>query len=138
MIAYFETSALIKLLIEEEHSDVCARFWDATDLRLTSRLTYPEARAALSAARRSQRLTSDALYEVKGELLRRTGEMTIIEATETVAWRAGDLTEQHALRGYDALHLASALEAGSDELIMVTWDADLLQAASQENLATAT
>ena len=136
MIVYFETSALIKLLIEEEHSDVCARVWDAADLRLTSRLSYPEARAALAAAKRSQRLTSDALRGVKDELGRRVDEMAIIEATEEIAWLAGDLAERHSLRGYDALHLASALAASSGDLLMMTWDADLVRAASQVELAT--
>lgn len=40
---------------------------------------------------------------------------------------AGDLAEQHGLRGYDAVHLATALAAGVDA--MVTADADLLRAA---------
>lgn len=138
MIVYFETSALIKLLVEEEHSEVCTVIWDAADLRMTSRLTYPEARAALATAMRSRRLTRGGHRKVKQELGRRVDEMTIIEATGDIASRAGDLAEAHALRGYDALHLASALAAESADVVMATWDDDLIRAAGELSLGVAT
>lgn len=138
MIVYFETSALIKLLVEEEHSEVCTLFWDAADLRMTSRLTYPEARAALAAATRSGRLTRGDHRGVKAELGRRVDEMTIVEATGAIASRAGDLAEAHALRSYDALHLASALAAETADVVMATWDDDLIRAAGEVSLGIAT
>lgn len=138
MIVYFETSALIKLLVEEEHSETCGRLWDAADVRLTSRLTYLEARAALAAATRSRRLTPSDLRQVKHGLGVLVDEMTIIEATATITSSAGDLAETHALRGYDALHLASALAVESRDLVMATWDRDLMRAAEDAALAIAT
>lgn len=138
MIVYFETSALIKLLVEEEHSEVCTLIWDAAALRMTSRLSYPEARAALAEAMRSGRLTRGGLRKVKQELASRVDEMTIIEATGDIASRAGDIAEAHALGGYDALHLASALATETDDVVMATWDDDLIRAAGELSLGVAT
>ena len=43
---------------------------------------------------------------------------------------AGDLAAQYALRGYDAVHLACALQLHGDEVVMATWD-DALNAAAR-------
>jgi hypothetical protein len=42
---------------------------------------------------------------------------------------AGDLAERHALRGHDAVHLASALLFRNAEVLLATWDGDLATAA---------
>lgn len=57
-IVYFESSAFVKLLAEEEGSDLAAALWDGCDAAVSSRLAYPEVRAALAAAERAGRLDS--------------------------------------------------------------------------------
>lgn len=47
-------------------------------------------------------------------------------AAAPIVQRAGDLAEQQRFRGYDAVHLATALASGAD--VMVTADTDLLRA----------
>lgn len=47
-----------------------------------------------------------------------------------LAQRAGELAEQHGLRGYDAVHLASALMLATDTTF-VSWDHDLQRAAAK-------
>ncbi len=49
---------------------------------------------------------------------------------------AGELADKHALRGYDAVHLASALAAGPGTTF-ISWDRELRRAASQAGCATA-
>jgi predicted nucleic acid-binding protein len=61
----------------------------------------------------------------------------VVEVSPEVAADAGELAESHALRGYDAVHLASALAVLDDELLMVTWDDDLATAARREGLTVA-
>lgn len=46
MIAYFDTSAVVPLLVQEPATEQCSRLWDEATRVLTVRLTYPEARAA--------------------------------------------------------------------------------------------
>lgn len=48
-LAYFDSSALVKLVVEEASSDLAAELWDGCDAALSSRLAYPEVRSALAA-----------------------------------------------------------------------------------------
>lgn len=66
-----------------------------------------------------------------------TTELTIVGIDEALARRAGELADAHGLRGYDAVHLASALALGATETLLVTWDRDLGKAAAGAGLAVA-
>lgn len=101
--------------------------WDDAELVVASRLVYPEARAAIAAAARARRISGevdvvDALDDVYAEL-------RVIAIDEALARAAGELASRHALRGYDAVHLASALAVEADDVVLVTWDDDLGDAA---------
>jgi uncharacterized protein len=50
-LMFFNSSALVKLLVQEEGSDVATELWDGCDAALASRLAYPEVCAVLAAAR---------------------------------------------------------------------------------------
>ena len=65
------------------------------------------------------------------------GELVIVGVDEALARRAGELADERELRGYGAVHLASALALGSGETILVTWDRDLSNAAVGVGLAVA-
>lgn len=97
----------------------------------SGQLVYPEARAAVAAARRcgridleSHRLALDALEDVYAEL-------RVVGIDEPLARHAGELAERHALRGYDAVHLACALAIDADDVLLATWDEALGDAALQ-------
>lgn len=128
MITYFETSALVKLVVAEDETDEAAAIWDASDLALTSRLAYTETGAALAAARRARRMTAVALEGAKRALEERFEELDVVEVAPDIARSAGDLAETLALRGYDAIHLASAMAIEDDRLTFVTWDRELARA----------
>ena len=64
-------------------------------------------------------------------------ELVIVGVDEALARRAGELADERALRGYDAVHLASALALGTGETILVTWDRSLSNAAVDAGLAVA-
>jgi predicted nucleic acid-binding protein len=53
-----------------------------------------------------------------------------------LARQAGELAEELQLRGYDAVHLASAIALGS-EITLVTWDDDLKRGAAQRGFTVA-
>ena len=55
---YFDTSALIKLVVAEDGSDLVAELWETRHPAASSILAYPEGRAALAAAQRGGRLTA--------------------------------------------------------------------------------
>jgi predicted nucleic acid-binding protein len=63
-------------------------------------------------------------------------ELVIVGIDDALARRAGALSEQFALRGYDAVHLASAL-ALATETTVVSWDRELRAAAAASGCALA-
>ena len=56
-----------------------------------------------------------------------------LAVSEAIVRHAGDLAERRALRGFDAIHLASAL-AQAPEVVMACWDEQLARAARAEGL----
>lgn len=134
MTTYFETSAIVKLLVAEEGSNRAGLLWDASDLIATSTISYAEARAALAAALRARRLTPTGLQGAKVALEDRFRRFDRVEVSEDLVRSAGDLAEEHELRGYDAIHLASALSLEAPETILVTWDHDLARAGRRVGL----
>lgn len=137
MIAYFDTSSVIPLLVDEVASERCERLWDEAARAVSSRLLYPEARAALAQAARTGRLSRAEHRAAVAELDALVAEFDVVELTAEVAYSAGELAEQHALRGYDAVHLAAALTLAEDDLVFVTGDVQLVAAARGAGLAVA-
>lgn len=137
MIAYFDTSALVPLLIEEPGSGSASRLWDSAGRVVSVRIVYPEARAALAQAQRLGRVTAQQLRSVVNDLERRCEQMDMFDVDDALARRAGDLAEQHSLRGYDAVHLAAAHRVNDAELVVVAGDRPLLAAATADGLTTA-
>ncbi len=121
-VIYFDSSAFVKLLAEEPGSDLAAALWDGCDAAVASRLAYPEVRAALAASARNHDITEAELGIAEHDWDGYWAATRPVELTEAVARRAGQLARAHALRGADAVHLASALAIGDPELIIAVWD----------------
>lgn len=121
-LVYFDSSALVKLLAEEEGSDLAAQLWDGCDAAIASRLAYPEVRAALAAAARNHDITDAELNAAEQDWDRYWAATRPVELTPAVERHAGQLARAHALRGADAVHLASALAIGDPGLIVAVWD----------------
>jgi len=128
-LVYFDASAFVKLLTSEVGSSLAAALWDGCDAALSSRLAYPEVRAALAAAARNHDLTESELADAERDWEDFWAATRPVELTATVERHAGDLARAHALRGADAVHLASALAVGEPGLIVAVWDRRLHAAA---------
>jgi predicted nucleic acid-binding protein len=63
-------------------------------------------------------------------------ELLLIGIDAALARQAGQLAEEQRLRGYDAVHLATALAAGTD-ITLISWDQDLRRAATLSGCAIA-
>ena len=137
MIAYFDTSAVIPLLIGEPSSATCTRMWNEAARSVSVRLLYPEARAALARAERMGRITKRQHQVAVAELETIITEIDHVEITAQLARNAGDLAQAHQLRGFDAVHLAAAMAALDAELVLVTGDNDLAGAARALGLPVA-
>jgi len=126
VIAYVDTSALVKLLVsDEDGAETAAEIWDAADVAFTSRIAYPEARAALAAAERAGRFTRAEFGHARDALAGVFDRCAVVELGAGIAEAAGDASERFALRAYDAVHLASALAVAEGTTVLLTWDEQL-------------
>jgi predicted nucleic acid-binding protein len=136
-LIYFDSSALVKLVVDEEGSDLAAELWDACDAALASRLAYPEVRAALAAACRNHDLSEEDLDTAEQAWEQYWASVRPVELTAAVEQQAGQLARTHALRGADAVHLASALALADPDLIVAVWDRRLHAGATRAQLQVA-
>ncbi len=121
-IVYFDSSAFVKLLVEEEGSNLAAMLWDGCDAAVSSRLAYPEVCAALAAAERAQRLDAAEHRHAEAAWEQYWRATRTVELTDAVTAHAGKLAGLHALRGADAVHLASLLAVGAADTLFAVWD----------------
>jgi len=123
-------------VIVEAGSDLVGELW-GTRLRAASNiLCYPEGRAALAAARRGGRLSPAGHRRAREDFESLQSELLLVGIDEPLARQAGHLAEELGLRGYDAVHLASALALGTDTTL-VSWDEDLRRLAARSGRAVA-
>jgi uncharacterized protein len=136
VIGYLDTSAFVPLLIDEPTSETCRRFWDDADVIVSSRLLYLETAAALAQARRMGRLSEDKHFQSRQRLDQLSSEMDVLELDEQVATHAADLAHRLSLRGYDAVHCASADQLDDEDVVAASGDQRLLRAWSTLDIAT--
>lgn len=131
MTVYFDSSALVKLLLGESGCDLVEELWNRAVLRVISRLAYPEVRAGLAAAARAGRIDAGQTDHALNDLDEIHRLAYAIGIDPALSVEAGDLAEEYALRGYDAVHLACALNIDSPRVVVATWDQDLSAAAGE-------
>lgn len=134
-VVYFDSSALVKLVVEEAGSELAAELWDGCDAAVSSRLAYPEVRAALAAAGRNHDLDPAGQAAAENAWEEFWSATRPVELTRAVEQSAGQLAARHALRGADAVHLASALAVSQPGLILAAWDRRLRDGAEAAGLA---
>ena len=136
MILYLDTSSLVKLYVDEAGSGEVRKLVERAGVVSTSVVAFPEARAAFAWLAREGTLTPEQFAFVRRGFLCDWESLFKIRMLKRVYERAGDLAEEHAFCGFDALHLASFLEllaqAKSEEVKFSAFDAQLNAAAAAE------
>lgn len=137
MILYLDSSSAVKLYVDEEDSADVERIVEAADRVSSSRIAYAEIRAAVAAAWRAGRLAEQSYRGLVQAFNRDWRHYVRVSPSDAVIRLAGNLAEKHGLRGYDAVHLASALSLKNfilEDVSFSSRDQDLGQAASAEGL----
>jgi len=125
---YLDSSAFVKVVVEEDESAALRAFLAASGARrVSSALLRAEALRAI------RHLGPDAVATVR-EGLRR---VDLIGIDDRILDSAGIL-EPQVLRTLDAIHLATALAVGDDLDAIVTYDERTVAAARLVGLTTAT
>jgi uncharacterized protein len=143
---YLDTSALVKRYARETGTIWISALADPTrgHSLFTVRLSGPEMIAALFRKVRVGELPQSVAVHLAQDFRRDwTQQYQILEVDATISERAMALAEKHALRGYDAVHLATGLVLHElrraqqfPDLIFLAADGDLLYAAEAEGLTT--
>lgn len=136
-LVYFDSSALVKLVVDEVGSDIAAMLWNGCDAALSSRLAYPEVHAALVAASRNHDLTEAEAADAATDWETFWASMRPVELSPAVAQSAGERAARHRLRGADAVHLASALALDAPDVAVAVWDRQLHTGVIEAGLAVA-
>lgn len=137
MICYFDTSALVPLLIGESGTVDARRLWADSDRVATARIAIVETAAALAQAARIGRLTKAQHGDAKRGADHLFDRTDLIAIDGTLMYEAAHLAELHSLRGYDAVHLAAATTMNDEFLVFVAGDRALLRAAESAGLTIA-
>jgi predicted nucleic acid-binding protein len=133
MTLYLDTSSLVKLYVEEAGSDDVRGLVADAAVIATSMVAYAETRATFARLRRSGDLSPTKLAAAKRDFDWQWPSFLILELDAAVGREAGDFAERYALRGFDALHLASfaaiARRAGARDTRFSSFDDRLNKAA---------
>lgn len=135
MILFGDTSALVKLYIEEAGSAEMAEQARASRLA-ASVLAYAEIYSTFARRKREGLLTADEHDELVQRFETDWQTVIVMALRPALAARIPRLVSDHPLRGADAVHLASAL-ALQDAGLKTTFaasDTRLVEAAAEEGL----
>jgi len=140
VILYCDTSALIKRYVEEEGTDTVDCLWSASLDIATSVIAFAETAAAFSRKLREGILTEKE-YAVTLRMFKTDFDSFIlIPITTSLNATIERLVKLYPLRGFDAIHLSSALifrDSGSVPVHFACFDRPLNEAALKEGLTIA-
>jgi predicted nucleic acid-binding protein len=141
MILYLDPSAWIKCWFEEEGSrEVRDALADpGVDAIACSRLGRVEMVATFARCwKRRKRLTRARAERCSKDFSAMWQRTVEVDFSPAVQAQAEALAARHALRGYDAVHLASALHlnSGTGSVVVLTFDQEMLAGCRAEGLPT--
>jgi predicted nucleic acid-binding protein len=137
MILYLDASALVKRYVAEPGTSEVAQAIAGAEVVGTSTISRAETAAALAKAVRVGTLIREAAASALQVFRSEWMNLVRVQPTELLVARADALAWELGLRGYDAVHLASALlwkEGMGQEVTVATFDQQLWEAATQRDL----
>jgi predicted nucleic acid-binding protein len=137
VILYLDTSSLVKLYVEEAASADVEGWVRSAEIAGTSLIAYAEARAAFARRFRENAFSSKDYKRMLPQFESDWKNFLAIHVTAELVRLAGDLAEKHGLRGFDAVHLASAVtlrEKLASPVTFSCYDIRLQNASQREKL----
>jgi uncharacterized protein len=139
MILYLDTSALVKRYFLERHSNALLLRWEQAAEIVTSSVAYAETLASFYRKKREAGLEETAIQQVLDAFRLDWKSFIRIEVNDELNELIDRLAKSYLLRGFDAIHLASAVlirEILPADLLFACFDQKLAQAAREEGLKT--
>ena len=138
MIVYLDASALVKRYVAEAGSPEVEALINEAQAIGTAVISRAEVAAALARAARIGLVTREAGAKALQAFNADWEHLVRLQLGEPLAARAAALAWEHGLRGYDAVHLASALawsEALGETVAVATYDRELWRGARASGLS---
>ena len=142
---YLDSSVMVKRYVDEPGSAwVRSLITEPENVAILSEIAIVEVSAALAMSVRTGKLRKSlgqAAYEAFHTDIA-AGVYQLLAVARPTIDEAAELAQAHPLKGYDAVHLATGLEAARNlagqeiTLVFVSGDAQMLRAAEAESLTT--
>jgi predicted nucleic acid-binding protein len=132
VLLFCDTSALIKLLIDEPDSAQIHQASERAGLIAACRITWAEAMAAMARRQRDDPTSADDIETARQRLSMLWSSFTIVEVSQKLVEAAGRFADGFALKGYDSVQLAAAHELHvntEQKVLFACYDRRLKQAA---------
>lgn len=136
MIVYFDSSALVPLVVDEPGTELCRSLWAGADQLVSCRIAHVEVAAALAQAQRLGRLSATEHRRTLAGLQKLWSGFDIVELDAQLSTTAAEFAERFALRGYDAVHAAAAALVAEAGTVAAAGDRALLDAWTGLGLTT--
>ena len=139
MILYLDSSALLKRYFEEDGSGDVLALWIRAVALATSEVAYAECLASIHRKGRESGLKSRIVGEILSSFKQDWASILRVEVSPELEDTIDELAARHPLRGFDLIHLSSALtlrERHPEEFLFAAFDERLLAAAQREGLTT--
>jgi uncharacterized protein len=132
MILFCDTSALLKLYVNEPESGLVFDRLGNSEGVAVSRIAWAEAHSALARRAMEEPRDSVAIESAKQALRIDWPGYLVIEISQSLVELAGEYADVFALRGYDSVQLACASETfrlANSEICFASFDLRLNKAA---------
>jgi predicted nucleic acid-binding protein len=133
VILFCDTSALLKLFVDEIGSDSMAKARSDSEAIAVCRISWAESMAAFAQRSRVKGANQAGLAQAKSRFENTWSNFVISEVTQPLVEKAGMYAEAFALRGYDSVQLAAAHNLHEQFVLPLTFacfDRRLSQAAA--------
>jgi predicted nucleic acid-binding protein len=108
VILFCDTSALLKLFIDEQGSESMVKARSSSEAIAVCRITWAESMAAFSQRTRFKGASQSGIAQARSMFERAWPDFLIADITQPLVEKAGMYAEAFALRGYDSVQLAAA------------------------------
>jgi len=139
MILYLDTSALVKRYFREPYSDDILSRWKSATQIVTSFVAYAETMASIYRKKREADLADTLIRGIADSFHKDWESFIRVEVNDELNRYIDRVVAGYPLRGFDAIHLASAMviyEKLPEHFVFACFDDRLASAAQSEGLAT--
>lgn len=137
MILYLDTSAILKRYFQESFFEYVEAKWNQAAAVVSSSVAYAETIATMYRKQQETGLDDKIIQEVRDTFKTDWNSFIRVEVTKDLNQYVDKVLQQYFLRGFDAIHLASALmihERFPLNFFFACFDQRLDQAAKLERL----